>query len=283
MSWPCRRRPRTSRRPRLTVTGITASNKVYDGNTSATARHRLPDAQRGPLERRRGTRRRWCHRHLRHQGRRDRNTVTVAGLTLTGADAGNYVLTPPTTSADITAATLTISGLIANNKTYNGNTSASFDTVGTLAGVAPNDHVTLDTTNLAGTFATKNVGTGQVVTVTGLALAGTDASNYVLTTPAATANITPAILTVNGITASDKVYNANTAADPRPQRPPAPGSGLRRERHAQRWNGHRCLRHQGRGHDKTVTVSWPLARWDRRRQLCLDRPRRRPRTSRPRP
>ena len=31
-------------------------------------------------------------------------TVTVNGLSLTGADAGNYILTPPTTTADISAA-----------------------------------------------------------------------------------------------------------------------------------------------------------------------------------
>ena len=32
-------------------------------------------------------------------------TVTVSGLVLTGADAGNYILTPPTTTANITPAT----------------------------------------------------------------------------------------------------------------------------------------------------------------------------------
>ncbi len=30
-------------------------------------------------------------------------TVTVSGLTITGADSGNYTLTQPTTTADITA------------------------------------------------------------------------------------------------------------------------------------------------------------------------------------
>src|SRR4029078_7972323 len=35
-------------------------------------------------------------------------TVAVSGLTLSGADAGNYSLTQPTTSANITKATLTV-------------------------------------------------------------------------------------------------------------------------------------------------------------------------------
>ena len=104
-------------------------------------------------------------------------TVTVTGLTLTGADAGNYVITPPTTTADITVATLTVSGFTANNKPYDGLTTVTFNTNGaTLVGLAPDDNVTLDTTNRAGTFASKNVGAGQTVTVTGLALAGTDAT-----------------------------------------------------------------------------------------------------------
>ena len=55
-------------------------------------------------------------------------TVTVSGLSLTGADAGNYVLTPPTTTANITAATLTVTGITASNKVYDGTTDATLDT-----------------------------------------------------------------------------------------------------------------------------------------------------------
>jgi hypothetical protein len=38
-------------------------------------------------------------------------TVTVSGLTISGTDAANYVLTQPTTTADITKATLTVTAL----------------------------------------------------------------------------------------------------------------------------------------------------------------------------
>ena len=139
-------------------------------------------------------------------------TVTVTGLTLTGNDATNYVITPPTATADITSATLIVGGLAANNKPYDGNNTASLNTSGiTLVGVSRNDNVTLSTTNLAGTFATKNVGDGQVVTVTGLTISGPDAGNYTLIIPALTADITPAVLTVTGITAGNKVYDATTA------------------------------------------------------------------------
>ena len=46
--------------------------------------------------------------------------MTVAGLTIGGADAGNYTLTQPTTTANITAKALTVSGVTASNKVYDG-------------------------------------------------------------------------------------------------------------------------------------------------------------------
>ena len=62
--------------------------------------------------------------------------MTVSGLSLTGADAGNYILTQPTTTANITAATLTVTGITASNKVYDGNTDATLDTTGAaLVGV----------------------------------------------------------------------------------------------------------------------------------------------------
>src|SRR5205085_2050822 len=53
-------------------------------------------------------------------------TVTVSGLTLTGAFVGNYFLasTTATTTADITARALTVSATAAN-KVYDGNANAS--------------------------------------------------------------------------------------------------------------------------------------------------------------
>jgi hypothetical protein len=41
-------------------------------------------------------------------------TVNVSGISLSGADAGNYSMTQPTTTASITKAILTV---IADNKT----------------------------------------------------------------------------------------------------------------------------------------------------------------------
>jgi len=62
------------------------------------------------------------------------------------------------------------------------------------------------------TFANKNVGTAKTVTATGLSLTGTDAGNYTVnSTATATADITPLAIT-GSITASNKIYDATTAA-----------------------------------------------------------------------
>src|SRR5262249_45119492 len=78
----------------------------------------------------------------------------------------------------------------------------------TLTGVLSGETVTLTAASATGAFATKNVGTGKVVNVSGLSLSGTDASNYSLTQPTATASITKAGLTV---TADDKTRAAGQA------------------------------------------------------------------------
>jgi len=48
-------------------------------------------------------------------------TVTISGLTIGGADAGNYSLTQPTTTANITARDITVKA-INSSKTYDGTT-----------------------------------------------------------------------------------------------------------------------------------------------------------------
>jgi hypothetical protein len=140
-------------------------------------------------------------------------TVTTTGFGLAGADAGNYTLTQPTTTADITAKALTVSGITATSRAYNQGTVATLVTGSAeLSGVISGDTVALNTGSAAGAFANKNIGTVKTVTVTGLALTGTDAGNYTITAPTPTADITAVALTVSGITASNKTYDGLLAA-----------------------------------------------------------------------
>jgi trimeric autotransporter adhesin len=139
-------------------------------------------------------------------------TVTVSGLTLNGIAKSNYSIVQPTTTASILGATASVTGIVANNKVYDGTITASLNYNGaTLVGIVPGDNVTLNTSGASATFSDKNVGTGKLVTITGLTLSGPDAGKYSLTQPTASANITAKGLTVSA-TASNKVYDGTTAA-----------------------------------------------------------------------
>ncbi len=116
------------------------------------------------------------------------------------------------TTANITLAPLTVSGITASNKVYDAKTTAGLNfAAATLIGVLGGDVITLTTTNAKGLFANKNVGTAKPVTVSGLAVAGTSATNYSLTQPVATANISAANLTVTA-KGVNKVYDGTTNA-----------------------------------------------------------------------
>ncbi len=191
----------------LHITGsFTAASKVYDGGTAATVLTRSPVGVIGgdAVALYGGT-----------AGFANKNvgtgkTVTLTGATLTGADAGNYVLdSVNTTTANITASHVTDS-FTASNKVYDGNTSA------TVATRSPGAVVSGDVVSLSGgtaAFGNKNVGTGKTVTLTGAVLAGTDAGNYALDgVNTTTANITQTGLTVSGVTANNKPFDGNTTA-----------------------------------------------------------------------
>ena len=145
-------------------------------------------------------------------------TVTTSGFTTSGPSATNYLLIQPTPTVFITPAPLTVTGLTpsANNKVYDGTTTASF-TLGipVLQGIIAGDSVV--TTGGIGTFAGKNVGTSLTVTLAGLALGGAQGGDYVvnLNSISMTANITPAPLTIAAV-ANTKTYTSTTAASATP-------------------------------------------------------------------
>src|SRR5207245_8488226 len=88
---------------------------------------------------------------------------------LSRSPAPNYTLTQPTASADITAKALTVTGVTANNKVYNGATTATLNFASaTLVGVVSGDSVTLNTNSAAGAFANAKAGTSKSVTVSAL-------------------------------------------------------------------------------------------------------------------
>jgi hypothetical protein len=199
----------------LTVTGVTAANKVYDGTTAATPNFTgaaLVGVVSGDTVTLVST---GATASFADAAMGTGRTVTVAGLSLGGTDAGNYALTQPTTTADVTKPALTVTGVTVANKTYDGTTTATANfTVATLAGVLGGDAVTLVTTGGTANFADKSVATGKTATVAGLTITGAGAGNYVLTQPTATASITAKTLTVTGATAGDRTYDGTITATP---------------------------------------------------------------------
>src|SRR5204863_3827461 len=97
------------------------------------------------------------------------------------------------TTANITAKGLTVSGITANDKVYDATTTAMLNTAGaSLSGLISGDDVNLSVTGATGAFSDKNVGTAKPVTISGLSLTGADATNYTLNHPTPTASITKA-------------------------------------------------------------------------------------------
>jgi len=110
---------------------------------------------------------------------------------ITGTDAGNYSFagyTTPGNNYTVNPLTITVTGLSAASKVYNGNNIAGLNGTASIAPIT-NDAVTLVGTG-TGTFADANVGTGKAVAVSGYTLTGADAGDYSLSEPAGlTANI----------------------------------------------------------------------------------------------
>lgn len=144
--------------------------------------------------------------------------VTLTKVELTGDDAGNYELdttSTPETTANITQKEVTISGVTAKDKVYDGTDDAEIDTTGaTIDTIYDGDNVQFK--GVSGKFDNKNVGENKHVTFSGLTLDGTDAGNYRLSTTASfesTAKITAKPIKVtSGVVADNKVYDSTTTA-----------------------------------------------------------------------
>ncbi|WP_433693495.1 YDG domain-containing protein [Herbaspirillum seropedicae] len=190
----------------LHVTGISAADKTYDATTAATLSGAASVSALGSDVVALGGA---GVGNFSNKNAGSNKAVTVTGYTLTGTDAGNYNVVQPTgLTASISKANLTAGSVSVNNKVYDGTTAA------TVSGTASVTALGSDSVSViaGGVFSDKNVGNGKTVTVT-YTLSGTDAGNYNVIQPAAqTANITPASLTVSGITANNKPFDGTTTA-----------------------------------------------------------------------
>ncbi|MEI6600657.1 MAG: YDG domain-containing protein, partial [Comamonadaceae bacterium] len=196
----------------LALSGLSAGNKVYDGTSAATlGGSAAVAALSGDNVTLGGS----ATGSFADKNVATGKAVSVTGLTLGGADAGNYTLVAQAgLTADVTKANLAVIGLASTGKVYDGTTVATLTGSATVAALS-GDSVTIGGTP-AGAFANKNVGTAKPVTVTGSTLSGTDAGNYTLVEQTGlSADVSQAALTITAA-ANSKTYDAGTTASATP-------------------------------------------------------------------
>lgn len=146
-------------------------------------------------------------------------TLAISGATSTAGFyvAGNHSLniTGPSTNylgyatpsysnatANITQASLTVTGVVASDRAYNGTAIAGFSNNGSLLGVLSNSTSSVSdvvTLNTSGNFSSKNVGDNLVVTLSST-VGGADAANYNVTQPTGiVANITKKTVSLSDV------------------------------------------------------------------------------------
>ena len=235
--------------PRLLSVTATAQSKVYDGTTTATVTFTDNRLVGDSLTVTAST-----------AAFSDKNvgtgkTVTISGISLSGADAGNY--TPPsgtfTGTANITLQFITVTAT-TNTKAYRGNTTAAAVPIVTAGTI-----VSGDTANFFETYDNKNAGTGKTLIPSGSVSDGNGGNDYSVTfVNNTTGVITPKAITVTAA-ANTKTYDGTTAASATP----------RRHRHhlGRHARVHRDLRHPQRGHGQDAHPVGNRQRRQRRKRL----------------
>lgn len=166
----------------VTVSGITAENKEYDGGTNATVNASgaiITGKETGDnltVSVSAGS--------TFDSADAGSRTVTLGALTLGGASAGNYKLAASgnqtTATANITAKNVSISAATVNNKDYDGNANATVASV-TITGVSGALSMGTDFDVTSATFPDADADTANVDVTINVALKGTAANNYNLT------------------------------------------------------------------------------------------------------
>ena len=146
-------------------------------------------------------------------------TVNSTGFTISGTDAGNYTLTNPTTTANITPASLTVtashvSGTYGTSAVNTLNGATGFSASGLLGGQAIGT-VTLTTNATRSTGGNYNANTGSNPaswTITESAATGVyfNSNYYSIAYDTCSQTINLAALTFSGVSGTNKVYNGGT-------------------------------------------------------------------------
>jgi hypothetical protein len=133
-------------------------------------------------------------------------TVIVSGYSISGADAGKYALSQPAgLTAEIIAKEIYISNENVISKIYDGTDTISLTAF--VSGKIPGDTVVI-----IGKFDERNVGTKKPITIS---TTGPQSKNYSITGPSSglSVSIIPKPLSVTGTTVENKMYDGTTVAN----------------------------------------------------------------------
>ena len=149
--------------------------------------------------------------------------IDITGITLSGADAGNYALlsNSASTTGSVTPRPLNVTGLggiTATDRVYDGTVAVQVNVSGTIGSasgdVIAGDNVTVNVPGSGlggGVMLDKAAGQNKPVVLSGLSLSGSDAGNYAITgTAGLTVNIAPRGITLAGVSAVDRLYDGTT-------------------------------------------------------------------------
>lgn len=187
----------------LTITGLSVENKEYDGNTTASV---TGDAVLNGLLQGDTVTVNTGKAEFTSADAGENIEVTFSDYSITGSSALNYTLKgqPDPVTATIRPKPVTITGVTAEDKTYDGKTTATIANLGTINGIISGDTVNIKAGT--GTFASADVGTGITVTFSGFSLTGTDSGNYTLSAQPAS---TTADITKGTYTGTPNTVNVN--------------------------------------------------------------------------
>jgi hypothetical protein len=137
--------------------------------------------------------------------------VGVGNSLVTASQVGNVAFNAATDVAQtltVNTKTLTVTGLTGVAKLYDGLNTATLTGTPIYAGLV-NAEVFAVTDIPVGTFADVNAGNAKTINVSGITA---PSANYTVTQPSPTADITPAPLTITGLTGVSKEWDGTTAA-----------------------------------------------------------------------
>ena len=197
----------------VSITGLSAENKVYDATTQASVLGtpsidgKLDDDDLAVN---------YGQANFTDKNAGNSKTVNFSGFSLSGQDAANYTLSsqPASVLADIEKRPVTIVGVDADDKIYDGTVDTTVITNENVQIVNNLDGGNLSYVRGKAAFSDKSVGTDKLVSFTEFTLSGSSSSNYVLESQPAnvTANITPKSITIINIFVENKPYDGlNTA------------------------------------------------------------------------